>query len=81
MAWGESLQSVDDIIEVFVKYCTGDISLLPWNEMDSMQGETHAILTQLTEVNKQGHLTINSQPMVNGVSSTDPKFGWGGPGG
>lgn len=81
MAWGESLQSVDDIIEVFVKYCSGDIGILPWNEMDSMQGETHSILEQLKEVNKQGYLTINSQPMLNGIPSSDPKFGWGGPGG
>ena len=29
-------------------------------------------------MNAKGMLTINSQPPVNGVSSADKTFGWGG---
>jgi len=32
-------------------------------------------------MNKNGFLTINSQPRVNGALSTDPKVGWGPKGG
>ncbi|GMH43579.1 hypothetical protein BSKO_11501 [Bryopsis sp. KO-2023] len=80
-AWGDTVDSVDDVVDVFVRYCKGGISILPWNEMDSMQKESNTILSSLVEVNKLGYLTINSQPMVNGVPSSDPKVGWGGPGG
>jgi hypothetical protein len=36
---------------------------------------------KLAALNAAGYLTINSQPPLNGVPSTDPEFGWGGPGG
>jgi methylenetetrahydrofolate reductase (NADPH) len=36
---------------------------------------------KLSALNAAGYLTINSQPPLNGVSSTDAEFGWGGPGG
>jgi methylenetetrahydrofolate reductase (NADPH) len=31
----------------------------------------------LINMNKNKIFTINSQPSVNGVASTDPKYGWG----
>jgi methylenetetrahydrofolate reductase (NADPH) len=35
----------------------------------------------LAKINKDGVLTINSQPSANCVESTDPILGWGQPGG
>ena len=55
--------------------------MLPWSEMDSLQLETGYIKDQLVALNRKGFLTINSQPCVNGVPSTDEKVGWGGPNG
>ena len=69
-----------DIAEVFVKYLEGKIPVLPWCE-SALQAETSEISTVLTLINKQGYLTINSQPAVNGERSDHKVFGWGGPGG
>ena len=43
--------------------------------------ETSLLSEQLASINRQGVLTINSQPSVNGKSSTDPVVGWGEKGG
>lgn len=59
----------------------GEIRILPWNEMDKMQKETTHIGNSLVQMNSAGFLTINSQPQINGVESTDPAVGWGGPDG
>lgn len=59
----------------------GEIDSLPWNEMETLQLETSLIKTDLLHLNRDGYLTINSQPAVNGIPSTDPKHGWGGHGG
>jgi len=77
-AWGEYLTCLDDVIQVFIKYTKGEISILPWNEMDKMQKESEHISDSLVRLNSAGFLTINSQPQVNGASSTDPYVGWGG---
>merc|ERR1719453_1804141 len=69
-----------DIAEVFVKYLEGKIPVLPWWE-SALQAETSRISTVLTLINKQGYLTINSQPAVNGERSDHKVFGWGGPNG
>lgn len=53
---------------------------LPWND-DEIAFETNLISQQLAHVNHNGVLTINSQPPVNGASSTDPIHGWGSKGG
>ena len=53
---------------------------LPWNE-EELASETSLIVDQLAHLNENGMWTINSQPDVNGASSMDPKFGWGGIGG
>lgn len=36
---------------------------------------------ELLRVNRQGILTINSQPNINGKPSSDPVVGWGPSGG
>ena len=53
---------------------------LPWNQ-DELAPETLQFVDKLAHVNKHGILTINSQPNVNAVPSTDPVAGWGKPGG
>ena len=53
---------------------------IPWND-DTLSLETDSIKDELSEINKNGVLTINSQPNVNGARSSDPVYGWGHPGG
>ncbi|GBF91075.1 5,10-methylenetetrahydrofolate reductase [Raphidocelis subcapitata] len=79
-AWGEP-KSVADVAEVFVRYCSGDVGVLPWAEMEELHRESGTIKDQLVELNRGGYLTINSQPRVNGVPSNDATYGWGRPGG
>ena len=52
--------------------------MLPWSEMEGFHRETGSIQDQLQQLNLQGYFTINSQPQVNGVPSSDAKVGWGG---
>lgn len=78
-AWGSALSSVDDVIKVFVKYCSGEVDVLPWSESLGVMTETHQIQKQLLQLNRKGYLTINSQPRINGAPSSDPHVGWGGP--
>lgn len=68
--------SIQDIGNTFAKYVTGELKSLPWSE-SAITGEVDAIKTELLALNKRGFLTINSQPSVNGVRSSDPVFGWG----
>jgi methylenetetrahydrofolate reductase (NADPH) len=58
----------------------GQIPCLPWCE-EELNKETVTIRDPLIKINRLGFLTINSQPRVCGVPSTDPTFGWGTPGG
>ncbi len=78
--WGENPSSVDDIAAAFVRFCEGKIVRLPWCETP-IQKETLSIMEELIDINRRGFLTINSQPQVNAVPSSDPKVGWGMPGG
>jgi len=77
--WGEP-QTFEDICNVFVDFCYGKITHLPWCE-GSIRPESKRIETTLVELNRHGVLTINSQPQLNGVDSADPVYGWGGTGG
>lgn len=54
--------------------------MLPWNE-DELALETSQLCHDLVDLNRNGVLTINSQPHVNAAKSNDPVFGWGGDGG
>lgn len=85
--WGEKLESVEDVCSIFEAFLTGKentqgnkVKALPFND-DEIQIETNELLENLLVANKNGFLTINSQPNVNGAKSTDEKYGWGGPGG
>eukprot|EP00980_Cylindrotheca_fusiformis_P004703 scaffold993_cov110-Cylindrotheca_fusiformis.AAC.13 len=70
----------EDVFEVFAQYVEGKIPHIPWCET-SLQPESFFIQQQLAELNRAGFLTINSQPAVNGISSSDRVFGWGSSGG
>lgn len=73
--WG-SPKSLKDLSDIFTRYLTGKLERLPWSD-SAVTSETGGIQNELIELNKRGFLTINSQPAVNGVKSTDPVHGWG----
>ena len=77
---GECPTSLPDVYQVFSDYVEGKIPLLPWCEV-SLQPESFTIQKELAALNRQGFLSINSQPAVNGADSADTVFGWGGKGG
>ncbi|CAI8034938.1 Methylenetetrahydrofolate reductase, partial [Geodia barretti] len=85
--WGEELNCPEDVFHVFECYLTGNrnkngvkVTSLPWND-DELAMETSLLTQQLAAINRRGVLTINSQPAVNGRSSSDPVVGWGEKGG
>jgi methylenetetrahydrofolate reductase (NADPH) len=69
-----------DVYEVFAMYVEGKVPHLPWCET-ALKPESFTIQAQLAALNRAGFLTVNSQPPVNGASSSNPVFGWGGAGG
>lgn len=74
--WGAECKSYDDVSKVFCEYISGTIKKFPFSE-GSLAEETNTISEPLEKMNKSKLFTINSQPRVNGVKSTDPSFGWG----
>lgn len=77
--WGEP-KSVSDVANIFVKYLENGVEALPWSEAP-IASEADAIKNNLIALNNRGLLTINSQPAVDGVKSSDPIYGWGPPNG
>ena len=77
--WGKP-KSINEISKVFISFCEGKITSLPWCEIP-LAIESNKILNDLVALNKAGYFTINSQPKVNGLPSEDPNFGWGAKGG
>ncbi|KAL4398815.1 methylenetetrahydrofolate reductase (NAD(P)H) Met13 [Malassezia pachydermatis] len=73
--WGEP-NTLDDLKDLFVRFCAGDLKSLPWSDTPVAK-ETKVIDQHLIQLNKRGYLTINSQPPVDGVPSSDPVHGWG----
>jgi methylenetetrahydrofolate reductase (NADPH) len=73
--WGEP-KSIQDIANTFVKYLEGGVNSLPWSEAP-ISNEVDSIKEDLVKLNKRGLLTINSQPAIDGVKSSDPVHGWG----
>lgn len=72
--------TVQDVIGVFVRYLRGEVKCLPWFEA-GLAPESRLIREKLENINGLGFLTINSQPRINGMVSTDPYVGWGPVGG
>lgn len=77
--WGEP-RCVDDIARTFVRYLDREIDSLPWSEAP-LSNEAEPIKADLVAINKRGLLTINSQPAIDGIKSSDPVHGWGPPNG
>jgi methylenetetrahydrofolate reductase (NADPH) len=73
--WGEP-KSIKDIADVFVKYLEHGVESLPWSEAP-INSEADSIKADLISLNRRGLLTINSQPAIDGVKSSDPVYGWG----
>ncbi|KAI8805676.1 methylenetetrahydrofolate reductase-domain-containing protein [Cladochytrium replicatum] len=73
--WGTPTK-VGEIAQLFVKYCHNELSSLPWSDTP-LAPESEAIRERLADINARGFLTINSQPAVDGVPSSNPVFGWG----
>ncbi|KAF2730852.1 methylenetetrahydrofolate reduct [Polyplosphaeria fusca] len=73
--WGSPV-SVKDISDLFVRYMKGELDSLPWSEQPITK-EAETLQQDLIELNRRGFLTINSQPALSGVKSTDPVYGWG----
>ena len=85
--WGQHLTKEEDVWDIFTRYITGEpnsdgikVTKTIFNE-DALSGETELIADKLAEINSKGVLTVNSQPSVNCAPSTDPRVGWGHPGG
>lgn len=77
--WGTP-KSLREIGKLFVKFLTGELDRLPWSE-GAISAEANPIKDDLLKLNSRGLLSINSQPAINGVSSSDPVHGWGPKGG
>ncbi|TVY36119.1 Methylenetetrahydrofolate reductase [Lachnellula subtilissima] len=73
--WGEPT-SIKDVAEIFVRYLENGVDSLPWSEAP-ITSEADSIKADLIGLNKRGFLTVNSQPAVDGVKSSDPVYGWG----
>mmetsp|Transcript_9918 Transcript_9918/g.17867 ORF Transcript_9918/g.17867 Transcript_9918/m.17867 type:complete len:615 (-) Transcript_9918:1080-2924(-) len=74
--WGEP-KSISEVQDVFEAFLSGQVKRLPWSESESMSAETASITSTLKWLNRNGILTINSQPRVNGAPSSDVTVGWG----
>ena len=74
--WGEKVESLGQVSDVFIKYITRQIKKFPFSE-GALQIESNFIKDMLQLLNSNLLLTINSQPCVNGAKSSDPVFGWG----
>ena len=77
--WGTPC-TVEDVARVFSAFIDGSVPQLPWCDTGPAP-ETSHISNALRWLNEAGVLTVNSQPRINGVNSSDPRFGWGGPDG
>jgi len=75
--WGQEVVNYGQVSKVFTLYLQGKIRKYPFSEGTPLQPETDTILEPLIAMNNNKLFTINSQPRVNGVASTDPKYGWG----
>lgn len=67
---------MEDLAQVFLDYLHSKISTTPFSGFP-LSPESFTILPQLEKLTKKNWWTVGSQPAVNGVSSSDPVFGWG----
>jgi len=62
--------------QVFLDYLHSKVPTAPFSALP-LSPESLTILSQLERLTVKGWWTVGSQPAVNGVSSSDPVFGWG----
>jgi len=81
--WGHELTCEEDVWRMFACYIGGEknstekiVRHFPWND-EEISLETKLIENDLIKYNQKGILTINSQPAINGISSSHPTLGWG----
>ena len=65
--WGEEVSSEEDVWDIFHCYLSGHlnkyghkVTKIPWND-EELSSETSLLKEKLSEFNKKGVLTINSQ--------------------
>ncbi|PXF48794.1 putative methylenetetrahydrofolate reductase [Gracilariopsis chorda] len=75
------IKDFDDVTDVFTRFQKGELKRLPWAETEELATETSVISAPLLWLNRNGLLTINSQPRVNAAPSSDVTVGWGSAGG
>ncbi|RCK57983.1 Methylenetetrahydrofolate reductase 2 [Candida viswanathii] len=73
--WGLP-QTVQDITLLVISYLKGNLKSLPWFD-GAIGDDTNIILDNLIELNENSLITLNSQPSLNSVRSSDKVFGWG----
>jgi methylenetetrahydrofolate reductase (NADPH) len=73
--WGKP-STLEEVRQLFAAFCVGQVTALPWSEGPAAK-ETSYISAPLAKINELGYLTINSQPAVDGVKSSDAVHGWG----
>lgn len=73
--WGLP-SSLREFSEIIISYLKGGMQSLPWS--DGPVGEDTSVITNdLLELNRMGFFTLNSQPALCTVSSSDKVHGWG----
>ncbi|GMG09292.1 hypothetical protein B5S33_g1744 [[Candida] boidinii] len=73
--WGKP-HTLKDLSNLVISYLNNKLSCLPWSD-GTVTDEINSIKPKLIELNSKGFITVNSQPSINGLSSSDPTFGWG----
>ena len=77
--WGTPV-CLRDLSKLFLRYMSKDLDRLPWSE-SAIAPEADSIQPALVDLNRRCLLTINSQPAVDGASSSHGIHGWGPPNG
>lgn len=73
--WG-CPQSLDEFAEIFVKYLKKETNALPWCD-GPIGSDTDVLRDSLIDLNQKGLFTLNSQPSLSAVRSSDKIYGWG----
>ncbi|ODV78430.1 methylenetetrahydrofolate reduct [Suhomyces tanzawaensis NRRL Y-17324] len=73
--WG-SPKSLQDFSKIIILYLQGDLKSLPWSD-GPIGDDSAAIIDNLISLNKKGFFTMNSQPSLNAVESSNKIYGWG----
>jgi methylenetetrahydrofolate reductase len=71
--WGEKINNMSDIQELFIRYYMKKIKYLPW--CDFICKDINIIQHKLIKFIRKGYFVINAQPPINGLS-TQNDFSW-----